>query len=142
MDINQLIEFSGNHSLLVMALFAILALLAADTIRRRLSGIADVEPREATRLINTENAVMLDMRSEEEFHKGHIANAIHLDTPQNISSKLEKLRGKPVIVYCNTGNRSVGVCGKLHKQGFEPVYNLKGGIAAWQKAELPVARKS
>ena len=141
MDINQLIEFSGNHSLLVMALFAILALLAADTIRRSLSGISDVEPRQATRLINTENAVMLDMRSEDEFRNSHIANAIHLDNLQNASSRLEKFRGKPLIVYCNSGNQSIRVCGKLHKQGFETVYNLKGGIAAWRKAELPVSRK-
>jgi|AP12_2_1047962.scaffolds.fasta_scaffold172786_2 rhodanese-related sulfurtransferase len=140
MNINQLIEFGSRHSMLVAALLAILAMLAADTIRRRLSGIRDIEPRQATRLLNTEHAVMIDMRSEKEFRGSHIINAIHLDNLQDPAAGLQKYRDKPLIVYCNSGNSSLGVCGKLHRQGFENVYNLKGGIQAWQKSELPVSR--
>lgn len=141
MDLNKLIEFATNHSLLVMAFAAILLLLAADTFRRKFSGIADVDPRQATRLLNSEDAVMLDIRTEKEFRGGHIVNAVHMENMQAADNQLEKLRGKPLIVYCNSGQRSLGICGKLHKQGFESVYNLKGGILAWQKAELPVTKK-
>lgn len=126
--------------MLVMALAAILVMLAGDTLRRSLSGITDVEPRQATRLLNTENAIMVDIRSEKEFRKNHIANAIRMETTQGASSALDKHRNKPLIVYCNSGNQSIGICRKLHKQGFATVYNLKGGIFAWQKAELPVSR--
>jgi rhodanese-related sulfurtransferase len=140
MDINQIIEFGGNHSMLVIALAAILVMLAGDALRRNLSGISNVEPRQATRLLNTENAVMVDIRSTKDFREGHIANSIHLEATQDASSALDKYRNKPLIVYCNSGNRSIGMCGKLHKQGFATVYNLKGGILAWRKAELPVSR--
>jgi rhodanese-related sulfurtransferase len=140
MDINQIIEFSGNHSMLVMALAAILVMLAGDALRRNLSGISNVEPRQATRLLNTENAIMVDIRSTKDFREGHIANSIHLETTQDASSVLDKYRSKPLIVYCNSGNRSIGICGKLHRQGFANVYNLKGGLLAWRKAELPISR--
>jgi rhodanese-related sulfurtransferase len=140
MDINQLIEFGGNHLMLVMALATILVMLAGDTLRRSLSGVTDVEPRQATRLLNTEDAIMVDIRSEKEYRKSHITNAIHLEATRDVSSALNKYRDKPLIVYCNSGNKSIGICGKLHKQGFTTVYNLRGGLFAWQKAELPVSR--
>jgi rhodanese-related sulfurtransferase len=43
-------------------------------------------------------------------------------------------------VYCRSGNRSTGYCSSLRKQGFETVYNLKGGVLAWERAELPLTR--
>jgi rhodanese-related sulfurtransferase len=139
MDINQLLEFSNNHIFLVMGLFALLALLAAGEIRLRLSGIADIEPRAATRMLNDQNAILVDMRTDKDYQAGHIVNALHVPAPDNLSA-LEKYRDRPVIVYCNSGKRSIAFSGKLHKQGFESVYNLRGGILAWQKAELPLTR--
>jgi rhodanese-related sulfurtransferase len=126
--------------MLVMALATILVMLAGDALRRSLSGVTDVEPRQATQLLNSEDAIMIDIRSEKDFRKSHIANAIHLETTRDVSSALNKYRDKPLIVYCNSGNQSSGICSKLRKQGFTPVYNLRGGLFAWQKAELPVSR--
>jgi rhodanese-related sulfurtransferase len=140
MEINQLIEFSGNHPVLVMALFAILAMLIGGELRQRLSGVSEIGPGEATRMLNHDNAVLVDMRSDKEYREGHVANAIHIAATDNLAA-LEKHRDKPVIVYCNSGNRSAGFCSRLRKQGFESVYNLKGGIVGWQKAELPVSKK-
>jgi rhodanese-related sulfurtransferase len=140
MEINQLIEFSGNHPVLVMALFAILAMLIGGELRQRLSGVSEIGPGEATRMLNHDNAVLVDMRSDKEYREGHVANAIHVTSTDNLAA-LEKHRDKPVIVYCNSGNRSAGFCGRLRKQGFASVYNLKGGIIGWQKAELPVSKK-
>ena len=79
------------------------------------------------------------MRTDKDYEAGHIVNALHLPAQDNLSA-LEKYRDRPVIVYCNSGQRSIGFCGKLHKQGFDTVYNLKGGILAWQKADLPLTR--
>jgi len=141
MDINQLIEFSSNHLLLVVALIAILALLIGGEIRQRLSGISEVGPGEATRMLNHDNAVMVDMRSDKEYREGHVVNAIHTPSQDNLAV-LDKYRDKPVIVYCNSGSRSVAFCSKLRKQGFTTVYNLKGGILGWQKAELPLSRNN
>ena len=141
MDINQLIEFSSNHPALVFALFAILALLIGGELRQRLSGVGEIGPAEATRMLNRDSAVMIDMRSDKEYGEGHVVNAIHVPSADNLT-KLDKYRDKPVIVYCNSGNRSTGFCSRLRKQGFASVYNLRGGIHGWQKAELPLSKNN
>jgi rhodanese-related sulfurtransferase len=141
MDINQLIEFTSNHPLLVAAFFAILVMLVAGELRQRLSGVNQVGPGEATRMLNHDNAVIVDMREDKDYREGHIVNAVH--TPASNSDavqKLEKFRERPVIVYCRSGHSSAGFCGKLRKQGFASVYNLAGGVLAWQKAGLPLNR--
>jgi len=141
MDINQLIEFTSNHPLLVAAFAAILVMLIAGELRQRLSGINEIGPGEATRMLNHDNAVIVDMREDKDYREGHIVNAVH--TPASNSDavqKLEKFRDRPVIVYCRSGNSSAGFCRKLRKQGFASVYNLAGGVLAWQKAGLPLNR--
>ncbi|MGD8875696.1 MAG: rhodanese-like domain-containing protein [Gammaproteobacteria bacterium] len=141
MDINQLVEFTSNHPLLVAAFAAILFMLVAGELRQRLSGVNQVGPGEATRMLNHDNAVIVDMREDKDYREGHIVNAVH--TPASNSDavqKLEKFRERPVIVYCRSGHSSAGFCSKLRKQGFASVYNLAGGVLAWQKAGLPLSR--
>ncbi len=55
--------------------------------------------------------------------------------------ELDKFKDKPVIVVCQSGNRSSSTCNALTKRGFEKVYNLSGGISAWEQAGLPVTKK-
>jgi len=141
MDINQLSEFFGNHVLLVTALVGIIIMLVAGEIQQRIGGAKDVGPVDATRMLNHENAVMIDMRKDKDYQAGHIVNAIHLpEFNDSTMKRLEKFRKRPLIVYCRSGQQSAGVCSKLRKQGFEPVYNLKGGVLAWQNANLPLSR--
>lgn len=143
MDTHQLIEFAGNHRLLVLALFAIVVMLIVSEIQQRLSRVKEVSPAEATRLLNHENATMIDMRTDKDYREGHIANAVNVPTGNaDIPASLSKHRERPVIVYCQRGQRSTALCNKLSKQGFESVYNLKGGVLAWQKAELPLTKNS
>jgi rhodanese-related sulfurtransferase len=141
MDIQQLREFSTNHLLLVMAFFAILAMLIGNELRRFFSSVKEVAPAEATRLLNHENAIMVDMRSDKEYRDGHVVNAIHAppDT-QDALGRLEKYRDRPLIVYCRSGQQSARLSGQLSKQGFDSVYHLKGGIQAWQQADLPLSK--
>jgi rhodanese-related sulfurtransferase len=54
--------------------------------------------------------------------------------------KLEKYKDRPVVVYCRSGARSARVGGVLRKHGFAEVFNLDGGLGAWQSADLPVHR--
>ena len=128
--------------MLVFALVAILTMLIGGEIRQRLSGVSEIGPVEATRMLNHDNAVMIDMREDKEYREGHIINAVHAPAGKqnNYTAKLEKYRERPLIVYCRSGQRSTAVCSKLRKQGFEAVYNLKGGVVAWQKAELPLEK--
>jgi rhodanese-related sulfurtransferase len=143
MDTQQLIEFAGNHRLLVLALLAIIVMLIASEIQQRLSRVKQVSPAEATRLLNHENAIMIDMRTDKDYRDGHIANAVNVPTGNaDIPATLNKYRERAVVVYCQRGNRSIAFCNKLSKQGFASVYNLKGGVLAWQKAELPLTKNS
>jgi rhodanese-related sulfurtransferase len=142
MDINQLVEFIGNHTLLVLALVGITIMLIAGEVQQRIGGVKNVGPVDATRMLNHDNAVMIDMRNLKEYKSGHIVNAVHLpECNDNTLGKLEKFRKQPLIVYCRSGQRSNGICSKLRKHGFEPVYNLKGGVLAWQNANLPLSKK-
>ncbi len=138
MDISQFTEFVGNHPWLFIALLTTIALLVGGELRQRLSGVAEVGPVEATRLLNHEDALMIDMRDDKDYRNGHIVNALH--APDVKTVKLESYRDRPLIVYCRSGNRSVGYCNQLRKQGFETVYNLKGGVTAWERAELPLTK--
>ena len=138
MDIGQLTEFIGNHPLLFLALFVILAMLLGGELKHRISGVSEVGPGEATRLLNHDAAILIDMRPDKESRDGHIVNALH--APDINTAKLDKYRDRPLIVYCRSGNRSSGYCSKLRKQGFESVYNLKGGVIAWERAELPLTK--
>ena len=143
MDFARIIEFSGNHPYLVLAFVGTLAALAFSEIRRRISGIPSVGPMEATRLSNHENAVFLDIREDGEYKGGHIPEAIHIPYSQLSGrvNELNRYKNAPLIAYCRSGTRSAGVGGVLKKHGFENVYNLGGGITAWQTANLPVTRK-
>ena len=143
MDFAQIIEFTGNHPFLILAFVGTLAALIYSEISRRLSGMLTVGAIEATQLSNRENAVFLDIREDKEYQGGHIPEAIHIPLSQLSGrvSELGKYKDNPVIAYCRSGNRSNAAGGVLKKNGFQSVYNLGGGIVAWEKANLPVSTK-
>lgn len=86
--------------------------------------------------------MVLDVREENEFATGHIPEAknIPLSKLTERAGELKKYQQKPVVVNCQGGVRSANACGQLQKAGFTSVYNLKGGINAWNEAKLPVAK--
>jgi len=142
-DFARIFEFIGNHPILILAFVGTLGALFASEIARRLSGMKSVGPAQATRLSNRENAVFLDTREEREYSDGHIPEALHIplkQLPERIA-ELNKYKELPIITYCRSGNRSSSAGNVLKKHGFESVYNLGGGIAAWQSASLPVSKK-
>jgi rhodanese-related sulfurtransferase len=108
----------------------------------RIRGIKEVDSVAATQLINHKSALVLDVREESEYKAGHVLNAklIPLGKLNERIGELEKYRDKPVVVVCRSGARSANACALLGKQGFSEVYNLAGGMIAWQKANLPVKK--
>lgn len=89
----------------------------------------------AEQLINDDNAVILDVRTDDEVADGIIPNAIHLDIykGQEFISELEGLdKSRNYYVYCRSGNRSGQACRIMDELGFENAYNLEGGILEWQ----------
>jgi rhodanese-related sulfurtransferase len=141
MDIHQLSEFAVNHLLLVVAFVVILAMLAGVEVRHRLGKVRDITPGEAIRLINHENAVLVDMRNDKDYRDGHIVNAVQVPADKNeAAGKLVKYRDRPLIVCCRSGNQSRTLSTQLSRKGFASVYNLKGGLHAWQQAGLPLSK--
>ncbi|MUU79699.1 rhodanese-like domain-containing protein [Winogradskyella endarachnes] len=81
------------------------------------------------------NAVVLDVRTQEEVDEGIIPNAIHIDIHkgQGFIYELEKLdKTKNYYVYCRSGARSGQACGIMNQLDFKNTYNLVGGIMGWQ----------
>lgn len=137
------INFVTHNWMLIIALFVILGMLFFNLFGGRLRGYQTVGPADSVNLINREDAIVLDVRENKEYQGGHILNSIHI--PQSALAKrvteLEKYKSRPIIVGCRSGHRSAHACGLLKKQGFETVYNLSGGVMAWQSANLPLTRK-
>lgn len=87
-----------------------------------------------------DNAVILDVRTEEEVEEGYIPNASNLDIykGQEFVNELEKLdKSKNYYVYCRSGNRSAQACTLMDQMGFNQTFNLLGGFSKWegQKSE-------
>ena len=86
----------------------------------------------------------MDVRTQEEFAKGHIANAHHMplaQIEQGNTTEIDKHKEKPVIVVCETGDRADKAATKLVKAGFQQVYLLRGGLSQWRASNLPVTKK-
>lgn len=118
------------------------SMLLWSVFGNRLRGIREVDCSAALQLINHKDALVLDVREEKEYQAGHVLNSmlIPLFKLNERIGELEKYRDKPVIVMCRSGNRSTSACALLGKQGFTQAYNLAGGVAAWQKANLPLEK--
>jgi rhodanese-related sulfurtransferase len=89
------------------------------------AGCEEVSPREANRRIRA-GAAVLDVRSKQEFAKGHIAGATHIPFIQLSARVAELDPARPVVAYCRSGNRSARACAYLRRHGFT-VANLRGG---------------
>jgi rhodanese-related sulfurtransferase len=135
-------EFIGNHLFLVTLFIAILVLLLWNLFGDVLSGVEHLSPADATLLLNRQNAVVLDLRPEREFESGHIISALNLPADPDAQQKiLDKHRDRPMIAVCQNGTLSARLARTIKLKGFEKVYCLKGGLAAWRGAGLPVTRE-
>jgi len=97
-------------------------------------------PMQALQLINHQDALVLDVRTEKEFNEGHIINAMSapLGVLSNRLTQLAPYKQSPIIVVCRSGARSGQAVATLKKAGFGQIYNLSGGIMAWQSANMPL----
>jgi len=118
------------------------AMLLWPLIARPFRATHEVGTFEAVQLINRRDALVLDVRGSGEYAAGHIANARHLPEAQVAEriKELDKHRARPIIVSCSTGSRAPAVSNLLRKQGFTEAFALRGGIAAWQQASLPLEK--
>jgi len=131
-----------QHNLMLVILTATSGAMLLFNLLQGGAG-ARVTTGEATNLINREDAQVLDVREAADFATGHLAGARNIPVAKfgERAADLDKLKGAPLIVCCETGIRSTKAVSALKKQGFERVFSLDGGIAAWNKAGLPLTSK-
>lgn len=139
----RLLEYIGHHPYLAGAtLLAAVAVLAFE-LWARVQGFAALSATQAVRLIN-QGALVIDLRSKELYDAGHIVDArnVPVGEIESQADTLKKWRDKNVITYCDSGANGAGAARTLMKLGFSKVFNLQGGLNAWVKDNLPLAKPS
>ncbi|HXZ93471.1 MAG TPA: rhodanese-like domain-containing protein [Burkholderiales bacterium] len=137
----MLLQFVKDNLLLFAVAVTSGAMLIWPMLRRPGGGPA-ASTLQTTQMINRQDAVVVDVREDAEYAKGHVMGARHIPLAQlgARAGELQKFKSRPLIAYCETGTRSGQAVSLLRKQGFEQVFNLTGGFAAWQQAGLPVEK--
>ena len=125
-----------------MALVGLTLAIVVTEIARLFRGYKALRPAELTSLMNRDNALVVDLSASADFEKGHIAGSRNVAPsqfdPEN--KLLAAARSLPVVMVCRSGQASAGAAKRLKKAGFEQVYWLDGGVAAWQQADLPLVK--
>ena len=137
---DTLFEFVINHPILVGVFVVFLTLFIVNEVRR--SG-QSVSTHQLVNLVNTQGALVVDVRDASEFSAGHIVDAVNIPYTalQSRINEIEKYKEKPVVVTCKMGQHS-GMAGTiLKKAGFLDVSRLKGGYAEWERQNLPLVKK-
>ncbi|MDB6065948.1 MAG: Rhodanese-related sulfurtransferase [Pedosphaera sp.] len=101
-----------------------------------------VDVSKADKLIAEKKVVVLDVRTPAEFAHGHIAGATNLDfRDAEFKAKVAKLdKNQPYLVNCAAGGRSAKACEAMGQLDFKVLYDLQGGMSAWEKAGKPVEK--
>jgi len=138
--LNQLVEFAGNHPLLVLFIMAMGFAVFFYEYGMKSQGITNVSVPQAVQLMNR-GAVVVDVRTPADFAGGHLVSSknIPLETLEADQSK-EKFRKKNVLVVCDSGNSSGRAANLLRAAGFDNVFSVRGGIRAWREDNLPLVK--
>lgn len=114
----------------VMAMFALLIMLS--------KGKEGISVKELIDL--PEDALLIDVREQDEYKEGHVARAKNLPLSQ-LDKRLKEIpKDKQVYLICRSGNRSSQAVGILRQAGYTQIQNVRGGMIAWQLAQLPVVK--
>ncbi len=101
--------------------------------------ITKVSPADAESLFK-QGITVLDVRTPEEFASGHIAGAVNVNWEgSDFAAQVKQLDpSKPVLVYCHSGNRSGQAVQVMEQEGFQHIYDLSGGVLAWNASGQPL----
>ena len=125
-------------SISLVLIFGAVQSCAQSQKENKVETIAKISPTEFKE--QSEEQLILDVRSTEEFMEGHIAGAINNNVyDENFTEIMNNFpKNKPIFVYCKSGKRSSMAAVKLSKLGFKQIYDLEGGILNWIKNDYEV----
>lgn len=95
-----------------------------------------------SRTMQQQGALLLDVREPDEFAEGHAPGSklIPLGQLQSRVNEIGDAKRNPVVIICRSGRRSMQAASILGRLGFTAIYNVQGGMIAWEKAALPINR--
>ncbi|WP_461517380.1 rhodanese-like domain-containing protein [Porticoccus sp.] len=130
--------FISEQWVLVSVLLVLIYLFA---INERIKSGRPISVHAVTRMLNADEAVLLDVRDSKEFKAGHIAGAMNIPQTklQDKMGELNPYQEKIIIIADKVGQQAGAVGRKLQQQGFK-VFRLTGGMMEWQNQNLPVVK--
>jgi molybdopterin/thiamine biosynthesis adenylyltransferase/rhodanese-related sulfurtransferase len=106
--------------------------------------IAEIDAARAREVVDGREAVVVDIREQDEWDEGHIAGAVHIPRG-HLESRIERAapdRAQPILLYCSQGNRSAFAAKTLEEMGYEDVVSLAAGFTDWKRNGYPVELQS
>ncbi|AVX25666.1 Rhodanese -like proteiny domain protein [Pseudomonas syringae pv. atrofaciens] len=134
----HLLEFATNHYLITGAFVILLGLLIAYEMSK---GGASLSTRELTALVNSDQGVVIDVRSKKDYTAGHIVGSLNFpqDKVLTRTAELEKYKDKTLIIVDAIGQHAGTTARELLKSGFKAA-KLSGGISSWRGDNLPLVK--
>ncbi|AHG38905.1 sulfurtransferase [Pseudomonas syringae CC1557] len=134
----HLLEFATNHYLITGAFVILLGLLIAYEMSK---GGASLSTRELTALVNSDQGVVIDVRSKKDFTAGHIVGSLNFpqDKVLTRTDELQKYKDKTLIIVDAMGQHAGSTARELLKSGFKAA-KLSGGISSWRGDNLPLVK--
>jgi rhodanese-related sulfurtransferase len=138
---DRFLEYLSHHPWLTTGTAVVAALLVVYELRHQSQNRLSVSPQDLIRLMS-QGALLLDLRTPEQYRLGHVAGARQMDGAQILKAAdtLKKYKEKPVVVYDDTGSLTGAAVRQLAAQGFTRALALKGGLAAWRADNQPLVR--
>lgn len=105
------------------------------------AAVNEIKPQDALPKTQAAYAQFIDVRTPEEYAAGHAARSVNIPLNE-LPSKLERIeKNEPVYVICESGRRSKEASDILVKNGFNWVFTVTGGTAAWRAENLPIVKQ-
>ena len=128
-------EFLITNWFLVLPLVVAISLFFYSENSRKATKL---DPQEVIFQLNSKDALLIDLRNEKEFSKGKISQAIYVGPDlENCKKEIEKNSEKPIVLFCQNGNKSDEFSKELKKSGTD-TFILKGGVNSWTAEGLPL----
>ncbi|MCW8879455.1 MAG: rhodanese-like domain-containing protein [Kangiellaceae bacterium] len=139
---NEFVQFATDNWQLSGAWLVVAFVLLSIQIKLTALGPKSLTPQLLTHSVNRDDAVVIDIRGQADFNKGHIQGAVNvpLSKIKENTKDLEKYKQRPIIMVCANGIQVAAACQILKKAGFEQVNKLSGGMASWVGENLPVVK--
>ncbi|WP_117236254.1 rhodanese-like domain-containing protein [Vibrio maerlii] len=139
----EYIDFFQQNMILSLVWVGLVIAVIMNIVKTKTAQYKEIMPAQLTQMINREEGTVIDIRSKDEFKKGHITDAVHI-LPADIKSgsfgSLESKKADPIVVVCKTGQTAITAANDLAKAGFEQVFVLKNGLISWNEANMPLVR--